>query len=317
MSDDAAGGGGITLVEPHQALVGRITVRRVLPRRTLRTVGAWCFTDVMGPVEVTETSGLDVGPHPHMGLQTVTWLMDGAALHRDSLGSEQLIRPGQLNLMTAGRGISHSEEATGTYRGSLFGVQLWVAQPDADRDGPPAFAHHADLPRVDAGLGEATVLAGEFMGARSPAAFASDLVGADIRLHPGRATWALRRDFEHAVVALTSSVCVSTVTATAVAAPGHLAYLAPGHGELTIDAGDDARVLLLGGVPFAEPIVMWWNFVGRSREEIIAAQRQWQGDDGRFGDVDSRLTRINAPDLLWRERPAPRSEHRRRDSNGR
>ena len=139
-------------IEVHDGVtaeVGRMQVRRVLPRRRLRTIGAWCFADHMGPAEVTETAGLDVGPHPHTGLQTVTWLMEGAVLHRDSLGSEQLIRPGQVNLMTAGRGVVHAEENTGTYRGTLQGMQLWVAQPDDVRHGDPGFEHHADLPVVE------------------------------------------------------------------------------------------------------------------------------------------------------------------------
>src|SRR4051794_32278287 len=129
----------IEVTDGREAVVGRIPVRRVLPRRNRRTVGAWCFADQMGPEEVTETAGLDIGPHPHIGLHTVTWLVDGAVLHRDSLGSEQVIRPGQLNLMTAGHGVVHAEEAVDTYRGRLHGVQLWVAQPAATRDGSAAF----------------------------------------------------------------------------------------------------------------------------------------------------------------------------------
>ncbi len=198
----------IEVLDGREAQVGKFTVRRVLPTRPLRTVGAWCFADHMGPAEVTETSGLDVGPHPHTGLQTVTWLMSGEALHKDSLGSEQLIRPGQLNLMSAGRGIVHAEEATGTYRGTLHGVQLWVAQPDGLRHGDPDFAHHAELPVVEHGAVSATVLAGSFLGATSPAAFVTDLLGLDLVLRPGSTTLPLRPEFEHAVVALDGEVLV-------------------------------------------------------------------------------------------------------------
>src|SRR3954447_8434816 len=141
----AAQGPSVEVTDGREAVVGTTTVRRVLPRRTRRTVGAWCFADHMGPEQVTETAGLDIGPHPHMGLHTVTWLIDGAVLHRDSLGSEQVIRPGQLNLMSAGHEVAHAEEAVDTYRGTMQGVQLWVAQPASTRDGAAAFEHHAEL----------------------------------------------------------------------------------------------------------------------------------------------------------------------------
>ncbi len=141
----------VEVSESREAEVGRFRVRRALPRRGRRTVGAWCFADHMGPADVTEGSGLDVGPHPHTGLQTVTWLVDGEALHKDSLGSEQVIRPGQLNLMTSGAAVTHAEEATGYYRGTLEGVQLWVALPERTRHGAAAFEHHETLPQGDLG----------------------------------------------------------------------------------------------------------------------------------------------------------------------
>src|SRR4051794_26091988 len=159
----------VEVTEGREATVGTMTVRRVLPRRARRTVGAWCFADHMGPEQVTETRGLDIGPHPHTGLHTVTWLLSGELLHRDSLGSEQLIRPGQLNLMTAGHGVAHAEEASRTYRGELQGVQLWVAQPAVTRHGQPAFEHHVELPLVSLGAGEASVLVGSFGDVVSPA----------------------------------------------------------------------------------------------------------------------------------------------------
>src|SRR3954454_24692696 len=167
----------VEVTESHEAVVGRFTVRRALPRRGRRTVGAWCFADHMGPADVIENSGLDVGPHPHMGLQTVTWLIDGQVLHRDSLGSEQVIEPGQLNLMTSGGAVSHAEEATGHYCGTLEGIQLWVAQPNGTRYGAPAFEPHAALPRCDVDGGVATVLLGEFDGLASPARRDTELVG--------------------------------------------------------------------------------------------------------------------------------------------
>src|SRR3954453_1720353 len=148
---DHPSGTTLEISESREAQVGALPVRRALPRRARRTVGAWCFVDHMGPISVTDERGVDLGPPPHTGLQTVTWLLDGEILHRDSLGSEQIIRPGQLNLMTAGHGVAHAEAATGRYEGALHGVQLWVAQPSSTRDGEPAFEHHAELPRVELG----------------------------------------------------------------------------------------------------------------------------------------------------------------------
>ena len=285
----------IEVIDASTATVGAFTVRRALPRRRLRTVGAWCFADHMGPAQVTETAGLDVGPHPHAGLQTVTWLMEGEVLHRDSLGSEQLIRPGQLNLMTAGRGVVHSEEATGTYRGTVHGVQLWVAQPAAEREGPADFAHLAELPRADVDRSTLTVIAGSFADVTSPARFGSELVGVEAVLRPGTSHWRLRPDFEYAVIALEGSVQI----ADAVAVPGQLATLGRGRTELDVSAREASRVLLLGGVPFPDPRVMWWNFVAGSREEITEAVAQWRAGGDRFGEVASRLPRIPSPSPPW------------------
>jgi len=294
-------------IEVHDgtvAQVGGVQVRRVLPRRRLRTIGAWCFADHMGPAEVTETAGLDVGPHPHTGLQTVTWLMDGAVLHRDSLGSEQLIGPGQVNLMTAGRGVVHSEENTGAYRGTLQGVQLWVAQPEDRRHGDPAFAHHGDLPTVEWGQAEATLIAGEFLGARSPAGFATDLLGMEVTLRPGSTTIPLRPEFEHALIALDGPVRIGgprvTVAQPRTAAhPGQIAALGLGRTEVVVEVRDRTRLMLLGGTPFPEPVFMWWNFVARSADEVSRFYAQWRDGGERFGDVDSALGRIPAPTPSW------------------
>ena len=289
---------GLEVLDSREAEVGAMRVRRALPRRTHRThrtVGAWCFADHMGPVPVTEEHGLDIGPHPHIGLQTVTWLLAGEALHRDSLGSEQLLRAGQLNLMTAGHGVAHSEEATGTYRGDLHGIQLWVAQPDATRDGPPAFEHHAELPRVELDVSVSTVLVGDLAGTTSPARRDTDHVGAQLDVRAGRTTVPLRTAHEHAIVVLDGSVSVGTT----VVAPGHLAYLAPGGETLVVDAGAPARVMLLGGVPFPSPILMWWNFVARDASEMAAARDAWESRSPRFGAVASSLARIPAPAPSW------------------
>ncbi len=197
----------IEVTDSSEATVGGFTVRRALPRRGRRTVGAWCFADHMGPADVTEGTGLDVGPHPHMGLQTVTWLLDGQALHKDSLGSEQVLAAGQLNLMTAGAGVAHAEEATGHYRGTLEGIQLWIAQPEATRHGSADFEHHADLPTVELPGAIATVLVGDVLGARSPARHDTPLVGADLDVHAD-VTVPLRADFEHAFIVLRGTVAI-------------------------------------------------------------------------------------------------------------
>jgi redox-sensitive bicupin YhaK (pirin superfamily) len=273
--------------------VGRMPVRRALPRRERRTVGSWCFADHMGPAPVTETSGLDIGPHPHTGLQTVTWLLQGEVLHRDSLGTEQLIRAGQLNLMTAGHGVAHSEEATGSYRGQLHGVQLWVAQPERTRHGPAAFEHHAELPRAELDNAVGTVLVGSFAGATSPARRDSELVGVDGALRPGRSVWPLAAEFEHALVVLDGQ----TLAQGQPVRPGQLAYLGRGRDQLVLETAGPARVLLLGGEPFEEPILMWWNFVARTPEEIATAAWQWRSADPRFGRVDSPLPRLGVPPL--------------------
>lgn len=298
----------VEITASRLAEVGGVPVRRALPRRGRRTVGAWCFADHMGPLSVTPEAGMDVGPHPHMGLQTVTWLVAGELLHRDSLGSEQLIRPGQLNLMTAGQGVSHAEESTGRYRGDIHGIQLWVAQPESTRHGDGAFEHHADLPQVEVDHGVATVLVGELAGAASKARRDTDHVGADLQLRPGSTTLPLSRESEYAMVVLSGALTVSDngptspVIAREEIVPGELGYLGQGRDELALTARENTRLLLLGGRPFESPILMWWNFVGRTREEMLAAQRDWNepnSSGARFGDPGSRLTRIPAPPSPW------------------
>lgn len=284
--------------ESRLTRVGALPVRRALPRRGHRSVGAWCFADHIGPAAVTNEHGLDIGPHPHTGLQTVTYLVRGEAVHRDSLGSEQLITPGQLNLMTAGLGVSHSEEATGHYEGDLHGIQLWIAQPDATRHAPAAFEHHAQLPRIAIDETLATVLVGEFHGVRSPARYDSPLVGVELSLRQ-RTLLQLRADFEYAIVVLEGALNCDGVDVT----PGQLGYLSPGNDEISLAPYEPTRAMLLGGEPFESEILMWWNFVARSRDEIDRAYDSWQHGDERFGDVASPLGRIDAPTPYWRTTP--------------
>jgi quercetin 2,3-dioxygenase len=286
--------GDIEVVDSREGDVAGFRVRRALPRRGRRTVGAWCFADHMGPADVTEGSGLDVGPHPHTGLQTVTWLLDGQALHKDSLGSEQVISAGQLNLMTAGRGVAHAEEATGHYRGTLEGIQLWVAQPEATRNGPAAFEHHADLPQVELNGGSATVLLGSVDGHGSPARQDSAIVGAELDLWEAT-TVPLAPQFEHALIVLRGSIAVDGEKVV----PGKLAYLGLGRDEVGIEVAERSRVMLIGGVPFDEPLMMWWNFVARTRDELDAAFASWRDQDDRFGRVQSSLPLMPAAAPFW------------------
>ena len=288
----------IDVLTARATRVGALEVRRSLPQRRRRTVGAWCFADHMGPADVTEGSGLDVGPHPHTGLQTVTWLTDGQALHRDSLGSEQVISAGELNLMTAGHGVSHAEEPTGHYRGTLQGIQLWIAQSDERRHGAPAFEHHADLPQFAVPGVTATVLVGEFNGQRSAARSEPDLVGVDVRLH-GSAPLPLESRFEYGAIVLEGVVEIHGRPL----GPGTMAYLSPGRDEMVISSRVASRVIVLGGIPLDEEILMWWNFVARSRDEIAAAHQSWSENDGRFGKVASSLARVETPAPAWSGRP--------------
>ncbi len=280
----------------REAVVGDTRVRRALPTRGHRTVGAWCFADHMGPL-APEATPTGIGPHPHTGLHTVTWLAEGELLHRDSMGSEQTIRPGQLNLMTAGHGVSHAEEPTGRNVAGLHGIQLWVAQPGMTRLGPPAFEHHRSLPEVEVGTSTATVLIGALAGTESPARRDTDLVGVDIQLRRGRAEIPVSSSFEHAVVVLAGVVAVDGREVTT----GQGAYAGTGRHQLDLTSEDGARLLVLGGVPFESPVVMWWNFVGRSREEVADAGSQWNAGDDRFGDTGSPMERIPAPRPPWAE----------------
>jgi redox-sensitive bicupin YhaK (pirin superfamily) len=285
----------VSLEAGRRTRVGDVPVRRVLPQRPRRTVGGWCFADHMGPVAVDGQRGVDIGPHPHLGLQTVTWLVSGEVLHRDSLGSEQVVRAGELNLMTAGHGVAHAEENTASFRGELQGLQLWVAQPESTRRGPAAFEHHAELPLVELPGTLGTVLVGAFAGVDSPARRDTDHVGADLVLTPPGTVLPLRPECEYALVVLEGAIAVGD----RVVEPGLLAYLGEGWDECRLDLRAPARAMLLGGIPFPEPLLMWWNFVGRSRHELSEAHRHWSAGDERFGTVRSSLARIDGGPPPW------------------
>jgi hypothetical protein len=288
----AAAAPAIEIGDSRTRDVGGLTVHRALPRRERRTIGAWCFLDHFGPVD----AGMEIGPHPHIGLQTVTWLLEGDVVHHDSLGSEQRIRPGQLNLMTAGAGVAHAEETPATHSGRAHGVQLWVALPEATRHGPAAFEHHAALPRTGIGAAVATVILGALAGERSPARTDTRLVGAELAMAPGEADLPLDPAFEHGLVVLDGEVSLDGIAVV----PGRIAHLHPGRERLRLSAHERAVALLIGGEPFAETPLMWWNFVARTREEVVAATAEWNAGSERFGrPVVSELARIPAPPTPW------------------
>jgi quercetin 2,3-dioxygenase len=257
-------------------------VRRLLPTIGRRLVGAWAFVDHYGPDDVAASPGMQVPPHPHTGLQTVSWLLEGEVHHRDSLGSDARIRPGELALMTAGHGIAHSEQSPAEHPRFLHGAQLWVALPDAQRDVAPAFAHHRDLPGFSSDGLTATVLMGSLGGATSPGTAHTPLVGADLDLSPHTdVELPLEPDFEYAVLANSGAATVEGVPVD----HGAMLYLGTGRRTVRVTSTEPTRLLLLGGEPFEEHIVMWWNFVGRTGEEIAEYAQRWNDEDARFGAV--------------------------------
>ncbi|MER6298710.1 pirin family protein [Kitasatospora sp. NPDC001539] len=274
-----------------------MTVRRTLPQRSRPLIGAWCFVDHYGPDDVARTGGMDVAPHPHTGLQTVSWLFTGEIEHRDSLGVHAYVRPGELNLMTSGHGICHSEVSTPATT-VLHGVQLWLALPDEHRDTARDFHHHAPRP-VPLDGGEARVFLGTLAGDTSPVPTFTPLLGAELTLRP-RATVTLAVDpaFEHGVLVDRGDIRLAGTPLN----PADLGYLAPGPTTLTLtNTGDtEARLILLGGTPFEEQIIMWWNFIGRSQEDITRAREEWMSsaNPARFGEVQGYPgDRLPAPEL--------------------
>lgn len=314
-SDPAAGGPRALLLEAREVPLGGVramSVRRALPQRDLPLVGAWCFLDRFGP----QVTRMRVEPHPHIGLQTVTWPLVGEVRHRDSVGSDVLVRRGSLNLMTSGAGISHSEYSVGADAAPLDALQLWVALPDSRRHGVPAFEQHETLPEVtlaaaEGVTGSATVVLGAFAGAESPATVHTPIVGAEIRVPAAsRVTLPLDPAWEHALVGIDGDAAVH---AGAGGEPidlddGHLLYLGLRRPAVEVSSVAGATLFLLGGEPFEDDIVMWWNFVGRTHDEIVQAREAWEARGERFGRVvDHGDERIPAPPL-----PAVRLTRRRR-----
>jgi len=294
------GRGGVATHPVHERFVGKevrlgesTVVRRLLPNLGRRLVGPWCFVDHYGPDEIVARPGMQVPPHPHMGLQTVSWLRAGDIHHQDSLGSDVLIHPGELGLMTAGHGIAHAEHSPVPRAALLHGVQLWVALPSSARSIAPAWEHHTELPVLREPGVRATVVLGSMGGETSPGTTYSPLVGVSVSLLADSSTrLPLERDFEHAVLVLSGSALVDGE----VLEVGTMLYLGCGRNDLELDSSAGAELLLVGGEPFGEDIVMWWNFVARSNEEIVEARSQWQAGE-RFGTVREAGERLSAPPL--------------------
>lgn len=289
-------GGGRQRIATRDADLSGLPLRRALPRRERRMIGAWCFLDHFGPLAVSPGGGMHVGPHPHIGLQTFSYLLEGELLHRDSLGSEQRIVPGQVNLMTAGRGISHTEHTPADFRGGLHGVQLWIALPDAQRHCEPSFQHIATPPAWRDGGWDLSLLAGEFAGRHSEADIHSPLMAMALRTDgASELRLPLNPHFEHGLLVLNGSVQVDGEAL----APGTLLALDCGQTEIEIQGTQPASVLLIGGAPFEEDIVMWWNFVGRQQDEMVRATDDWNAGRG-FGQLtDDLAAPIPAPITPW------------------
>ncbi|HEY2831197.1 MAG TPA: pirin family protein [Sporichthyaceae bacterium] len=285
---DACPVAGPCVLTPRQVPLGgprAMTVRRTLPQREKSLIGAWCFLDHYGPDRVADSGGMQVPGHPHTGLSTVSWLFDGTVEHRDTTGVHALVRPGELNLMTAGRGIAHSEFSTPDTE-VLHGAQLWLALPEADRFVEPGFVHHAPDP-VDLDGARTLVFLGELGGTVSPVQAHSPLLGAELTLRQGHVLeLAVPAEFEHGVLVDAGAVTVNGQSAKS----EDLVYCPPGARRVRLAADEPTRILLLGGEPLGEQVVMWWNFLGRSHSEIVEFRADWEreraaGGGRRFGTL--------------------------------
>lgn len=285
-------------IPARESVLGEgMRIRRALPAQARKTIGAWVFLDHFGPLDISQGKGMRVGPHPHTGLQTFTWPISGEILHRDSLGYEQVIRPGQINLMTAGHGISHSEESPTERSPVLHGAQLWIALPASHRDIAPAFDHYPTVPTLDRDGFHISVLAGTFGGLESKVKVYSPLLGLELLSAVATSTeLPLRKDFEHGLLVLEGEVtfCGETV------GPGELLYLPTGTDRVAIRTGAASRSLLLGGTPYADELLIWWNFIGGNKADIEQFTTQWNAGHERFGTVRGYDgANLVAPPVPW------------------
>ena len=288
---------------PNRELtLGALAIERALPVKDRRLVGPWCFLDRFGPLTFSGGKPMDVAPHPHIGLQTVTWLLQGEVVHDDSLGYESVLRPGGVNVMTSGDGIAHAEQTPHENTGQLNGVQLWVALPGADRHRSATFEHVAEVPAIESGAGRIQVFAGTLQRQTSPVVHFSEIVGADLQVYAGHTlTLPLQPDFEHAVLVLSGDAMLADQRLD----ERVLYYLGTTRSEAQVSSRRGCRLLLIGGPPFPEQILMWWNFVARTQEEIAHAHADWEQGQ-RFGEVAAyKGPRLSAPSLVRFARPNP------------
>jgi len=282
--------------------LGELAIRRALPIREHRLIGPWCFLDRFGPLSFSAGKPMDVAPHPHIGLQTVSWLLHGEIAHDDSLGSTAVLRPGGVNVMTSGDGIAHAEQTPRDHSGRLNGVQLWTALPEAVRRGPAGFVHVGEVPVVESAGGVARVFAGTLGPGSLDAPYFSPLLGADLQVHAGHTLVVpLDATFEHAVLLLQGDAAIDGQPLAA----DTMYYLGRARASADVRSATGARVLLIGGPPFPETILMWWNFVARTPEELSQARADWASRQ-RFGEVPAyRGDRLEAPPLTKVVRPNP------------
>lgn len=303
----------------REASLGDLRISRAMPIRDRRMVGPWCFLDRYGPVAFMDGKPMNVPPHPHIGIQTVSWLLEGEVIHTDSLGSEAIVRPGGVNVMTAGIGIAHAEETPAQNSGHLNGVQLWVALLDAQRNMPPSFIHVEKVPVFELRGGVIQVFAGSLGGVTSRAPYFSEIIGLDAQVHAGETvTLELNPEFEHACLVLRNDCRMGNQPLE----ERVLYYLGSQRASVSFGSQSGGRLLLIGGPPFPETILMWWNFVARTPEEIAQARADWESDrqesdrqelglqtlGQRFGVVPGGHGQsLAAPNLVRFARPNPAS----------
>lgn len=295
MSEQIQGDGGPVahLIVPRVAEVGGIPVRRALPSVSLRRVGPFVFLDQMGPASLPPGVGLDVAPHPHIGLSTLTWLFEGELLHRDSLGVVQRISPGEVNWMTAGHGVTHSERTPPEARdagGRLHGLQFWVALPDGEEETEPSFSHHGahELPLIACGVARMTLVAGEAFGERSPVPVRSALHLIDVQASAGEEIPLPGIHPEQGLYVVEGEVEIGTHRVAA----GRFVGLRPSPVR-SLTALTPARLALVGGEPLGSDRIVWWNFVARTKERLETAKLAWADD--RFPPVPGETERIPLP----------------------
>ena len=288
---------------PNRELrLGSLAISRALPVKERRLVGPWCFLDRFGPLTFSEGKPMDVAPHPHMGLQTVTWLLHGEVVHDDSLGYESILRPGGVNVMTSGDSIAHAEQTPPDNTGRLNGVQLWVALPDRHRHTAATFEHIPEVPVAESRAGRVQVFAGTLQGVTSPAVHFSEILGADVQVLRGQTlTLPVQSTFEHALLVLDGDARLDDQPLE----ERVLYYMGSTRSEMSISSRAGGRLLLIGGPPFPETLLMWWNFVARTEDEIVQARADWEAGQ-RFGNVPAyKGPRLSAPSLVRFARPNP------------